>query len=129
MPSYHKPVHSQHFNGALYRKMSEDLHLTGKAQRTVHGYLRAVRQLADYCRKSPDQISETELRRYFLYLKNQRQFAYGSLRVALSGIQFFYRTTCPRDWNVLAMRGEVSTDVELDLTTRLSKNAALRCVR
>ena len=23
--------------------------------------------------------------------------------MALSGIQFFYRTTCPRDWNVLAM--------------------------
>jgi site-specific recombinase XerD len=103
MPTYSKPVHSRHFHGPLYQKMSEDLHLTGKAERTVHGYLRAVRQLADYCRKEPDKISETELRRYFLYLKNQRQAAYGTLRVALSGIQFFYRTTCPRDWNVLAM--------------------------
>lgn len=103
MPSYHKPVRSPFFNGPLYDKMADDLHLTGKAQRTVHGYLRAVRQLADYCRKSPEQISETELRRYFLYLKNDRQAAYGTMRVALSGIQFFYRTTCPRDWNVLAM--------------------------
>ena len=48
-----KPVHSRYFHGPLYQKMSEDLHLTGKAERTVHGYLRAVRQLADYCRKSP----------------------------------------------------------------------------
>lgn len=103
MPSYAKPVHSQHFNGPLYQKMSDDLHLTGKAQRTVHGYLRAVRQLADHCRKTPDRISEAELRKYFLYLKNHRQAAYGTLRVALSGIQFFYRTTCPRGWDVLSM--------------------------
>lgn len=103
MPSYHKPVHSAFFNGPLYQKMGEDLQLTGKAQRTVHGYLRSVRQLADHYQKSPDQISESELRRYFLYLKNQRQFAYGSLRVALSGIRFFYNTTCRREWDVLSM--------------------------
>jgi integrase len=80
MPSYHKPAHSKYFHGPLYDKMAEDLHLTGKAQRTVHGYLRAVRQLADHYRQAPDQISETELRRYFLYLKNQRQAAYGTLQ-------------------------------------------------
>lgn len=103
MPSYHKPALSKYFQGPLYDQMAEDLQLTGKAQRTVHGYLRAVRQLADHCRKAPDTISESDLRRYFLHLKNQRQAAYGTLRVALSGIQFFYRTTCPRDWNVLDM--------------------------
>ena len=103
MPSYDKPVRSLYFNGSLYDKMAEDLQLTGKAERTVHGYLRAVRQLADWCKKSPDQISEAELRRYFLFVKNQRQAAYGTLRVVLSGVQFFYRTTCPRDWNVLSM--------------------------
>jgi integrase/recombinase XerD len=46
--------------------MAEDLHLTGKAPRTVHGYLRSVRQLADHCRKAPDQVTEAELRRYFI---------------------------------------------------------------
>lgn len=40
--------------------MSEDLHLTGKSERTVHGYLRAIRQLADHCRKPPDQIHEAD---------------------------------------------------------------------
>jgi site-specific recombinase XerD len=103
MPTYSRPVHSPYFHGALYQQMSEDLQLTGKAERTVHGYLRAVRQLADHCRKAPDEITEAELRRYFLHLRNQRKFAYGSLRVALSGIRFFYATTCKRDWNVLAM--------------------------
>lgn len=97
------PAASNHFNGKLYQKMNDDLQLAGMAKRTVHGYLRAVRQLADYCRKRPDKISEAQLRRYFLYLKNEKEFAYGSLRVAFSGIKFFYTRTCKRNWETLAV--------------------------
>ncbi len=82
--------------------MSEDLHLAGMATRTHKGYLRAVRTLADFCRRTPDQISEDQLRKYFLHLKNDRQFASGSLRVAFSGIRFFYTRTCNRNWETLA---------------------------
>jgi len=57
------------------------------SQRTVQGYLRAVRQLADYCKGRPDQITEWQLQRSFLYLKNENRFAYGSLRVSLKVIQ------------------------------------------
>ena len=103
MANYNLPARSEYFNGALYQRMHDDLHLTGKSKRTVHGYLRSVRQLADYCKQTPDTISEDQVRRFFLHLKNERQFAYGSLRVALSGIKFFYTNTCKRDWDVLAM--------------------------
>lgn len=96
------PAASKHFCGALYQKMNEDLQLAGMSKRTVHGYLRAVRQLADYCEKTPDQITEAEFRRYFLYLKNEKEFAYGSIRVAFSGIKFFYTRTCRRHWETLA---------------------------
>jgi site-specific recombinase XerD len=82
--------------------MSEDLHLGGMAKRTHEGYLRAVRQLADFCRTSPDQISEDQVRRFFLHLKNDKAFASGSLRVAFSGIKFFYTRTCRRNWQTLA---------------------------
>jgi len=87
----------------LYQRMSDDLHLTGKAERTRQGYLRAVCKLATYCQTTPDQITEAQLRRYFLHLKNERQFAYGSLRVALSGVKFFYSVTCKRPWEVFKM--------------------------
>ena len=43
------------------------------------------------------------MRRYFLHLKNEQQLAYGSLRVALSGIKFFYTVTCKREWDILSM--------------------------
>ncbi len=72
------------------------------AQRTVHGYLRSVRQLADFCKSSPGKISETQLREWLLYLKIEKQFAYGSLRVAFGGIKFFYTRTCRRNWRTLA---------------------------
>lgn len=95
-------AHSTCFNGPLYERMSDDLHLAGVSQRTHDGYLRAVRQLADFCKTSPDQIDEDQLRRFFLHLKNERHFAYGSMRVAFSGIKFFYTRTCRRDWETLA---------------------------
>lgn len=98
----HLPADSRYFDGKLYQKMNEDLQLAGFSKRTVHGYLRAVRQLADYCQCRPNKITETQLRRYFLYLKNEKQFAYGSLRVAFSGIKFYYTRTCQRQWKTLA---------------------------
>ncbi|MCG8648604.1 MAG: site-specific integrase [Pirellulales bacterium] len=96
------PKASPFFDGKLYQRMNQDLQLAGMSKRTVHGYLRAVRQLADYCRRRPDKISEAQLRKYFLYLKNEKQFAYGSIRVAFSGIKFFYTRTCKRNWETLA---------------------------
>ena len=93
---------SKFFRGKLYARMGDDLHLGGMSQRTYEGYLRAVRQLADYCKAAPDKITEDQLRRYFLFLKNDKKFAYGSLRVAFSGIKFFYTRTCKRDWQTLA---------------------------
>ncbi len=94
-------AHSQFFGGSLYQKMSEDLHLTGKGKRTHDGYLREIRKMADHCRTSPDDITEDQMRRYFLHLKNERNFAAGSLTVTLSALKFFYRVTCPRDWITL----------------------------
>ena len=83
--------------------MSDDLHLTGKAERTRKGYIRAVRQLSDFAQKSPIDVTEQDARQFFPYLKNDLGFAYGSLRVALSGVKFFYTYTCKRDWAIFEM--------------------------
>ena len=98
----HLPAASPYFHGQLYHKMLEDLQLAGMSKRTVHGYLRAVRQLADWAQTRPNQVTESQLRKYFLYLKNEKQFAYGSIRVAFSGIKFFYTRTCRRSWKTLS---------------------------
>ena len=92
---------SKHFNAELYHKFSEDLQLAGFAKRTFDGYLREIRKLADHCQCSPEHISESQLRKYFLHLKNVKHYAEGTLRVSLSAFKFFFRVTCPRDWDTL----------------------------
>lgn len=92
---------SPFFSGKYYQAMAEDLDLCGMATRTHAGYLRAVRQLADFCQTPPEKITEAQFRDYFLALKNKKKFAYGSLRVAFSGIKFFFTKTCKRRWKSL----------------------------
>ena len=76
----------------------QDLQLAGKAERTQESYLRAVRKFAQWLNKSPDQASENDLRRYLLFIKNDQQWEGNSLKVAYSGLKFFYCHTCPREW-------------------------------
>ena len=83
---------------ALRHRMHQDLQLAGLAEGTQQAYLRAVRQLAAYFRKPPDRITEHEVREYLLYLKNERQYSPSSLKIAASGLIFFYTHTVPRDW-------------------------------
>ena len=45
------------------------------SERTQEAYVRAVRQLAQHCHKSPDLITEEELRQYFLYVKNVKNYS------------------------------------------------------
>ncbi len=88
---------------ALRQKMIEDMQLHGFADRTQDSYLRAVRQLAAHFNKPPDQISEEELRQYFLYLKNVKKASRSTITLALCGIKFFYERTLQRQWAVLAL--------------------------
>jgi len=50
----------------LRQKMIEDMQLQGLSERTQAAYVRVVRHLAEYYGRSPAQISEAELRQYFL---------------------------------------------------------------
>jgi site-specific recombinase XerD len=88
---------------ALRQKMIEDMQLHGYAERTQESYLLAVRQLAEYYHKSPDEISEEELRQYFLYLKNDKKASRSTITLALCGIKFFYERTLKREWATLAL--------------------------
>ena len=80
------------------RRMLEDLQLRGLAPRTQQCYVEAVKHLTPYYRRAPDQISEDELRRYFLFLIHEKQVAEGTFRIHLYGIRFLYERTLKRPW-------------------------------
>ena len=85
----------------LRRRMIEDMQLRGYSARTQECYVRAVRQLAEHYRASPDRLREEDLRQYFLYLANEKKVARATATIALCGIRFFFEHTLHRDWTTL----------------------------
>src|SRR4051794_39796130 len=86
---------------SLRQRMHQDLQLAGLAEGTQVVYLRAIKQLAAHFRKPPDQLTESDVRDYLLYLKNERHASSSSLKIAASAMIFFYSHTVPRDWQTL----------------------------
>ena len=87
----------------LRQRMMEDMQLRGLSKKTQEGYLRAVRQLAEFCKKPPDKIDEEELRQYFLYLSNVKKASRSTWLVTLSGIRFFSKHTIRKEWPSLKL--------------------------
>ena len=85
----------------LAQQVLHDMQLAGLSDGTHESYLRAVRKFAQWLNKSPHLASENDLRRYLLFIKNDQQWEGNSLRVAYSGLKFFYSRTCPREWPTL----------------------------
>ena len=46
----------------LWQRMNENMQLCGMAEKTQDAYVREVRRLAEHYCRSPDQVSEEELR-------------------------------------------------------------------
>ncbi|WP_149753451.1 tyrosine-type recombinase/integrase, partial [Rubripirellula obstinata] len=69
------------------------------ADRTVKAYVRAVRQLAEFLKRSPEEVCDDHIREYFLHLKNRsavRQWLPSAFHSR--GFGFFYRNTCRREF-------------------------------
>ena len=81
----------------LRMRMIEDMTLAGLAAGTQSVYIQAVRNLAAYFRRPPDQLSEAEVRAYLLALR-ERGVAHGTFKTNHGGIQFLYRRTLDRSW-------------------------------
>lgn len=82
----------------LRKRMIEAMQLRGLSPRTQESYLGAVLQLALHYGKSPDLLTEEELRQYFLFLCNDKRLAPNTTNVALNALKFFYTYTLHRPW-------------------------------
>lgn len=79
-------------------RMSEDLRLRDYSDRTQEAYLLVVRQLVEWLDREPETWTEADIRRYFLYLREEKKAAPSSINVALAGIRFFVQHTLGREW-------------------------------
>ena len=81
----------------LRLRMIEDMKSAGLTAGTQSVYIDAVRRLAGHYGRAPDRLSEDEVRRYFLGLR-ERGLALGTFKAYHGGVQFLYRHTLDREW-------------------------------
>jgi len=113
----------------LRKRMMEDLQLKGYSPATQKAYLDAVCKLAGHYGKSPADVSQEELRAYFLHLAQTERCARGTLKIAIAGIRFLFAITLQKPWPVL---GLVRAGKEKKLPvvlSRLEVRTVLGCVR
>jgi integrase/recombinase XerD len=74
--------------------------LHGYAEKTQTAYIGAVRGLARHYHRTPEDITQEEVRSYFLYLVKERGVANSTLTLHLCGIKFFFENTLKREWTI-----------------------------
>lgn len=79
----------------LYQKHLTALTLQGKADRTIDAYARAVRRVAEFADRCPDDLTPDELKAFFSGLIDSHSWS--TVKLDLNGLRFFYRHTVNRD--------------------------------
>ena len=81
----------------LRQRMTDDMVVRRMAEATQEAYLGAVRGLARFYRRSPDQITEAEVQAYLLHLIRERKRAWNTCNIVVHGLRFFYHVTLKRE--------------------------------
>ncbi len=82
-------------------RMSEDMRLHDFREKTQKSYALVVRQFLRHVEREPEEMTEDDLRGYFLYLREEKKAAPSSINVAVHGLRFFFIHTLQRDWPIL----------------------------
>ena len=92
----------------LKNRMIRDMQLAGLVEGTRREYLRAVRQLTANYMISPDQLSERQVEKYILYVRDELGVARGTFVPMLFGLKFFYVNTLSYDWPLFTKKKSAS---------------------
>ncbi len=74
----------------LRKQMLEELQLRNLSQNTITAYVGAVRRYALHFRKPPEQLGPEHVRRYLLYLLNEKKDTPNTIQVYRGALQFLY---------------------------------------
>jgi len=84
----------------LIKRFKEDLQLAGYAKRSTESYVSSVLRLQRFYNKHLEDISEEELRQYWLCCQTEFGWSAASLRISYAVIQHFFTRTLVRPWNI-----------------------------
>jgi site-specific recombinase XerD len=84
----------------LIQRFKEDLQLAGYAKRSIESYVSSVLRLQRFYNKPLEDITEEQLRQYWLCCQSEFGWSAASLRISYAGIQHFFSKTLVRTWNI-----------------------------
>ena len=80
----------------LRQRMLNELQRRNYARSTIRSYLGAVEQFAEYFHRSPELLGPAHLRRYQLYLLQEKKLEPATVEVRISALRFLYKRTLKR---------------------------------
>jgi len=84
--------------GAIKERMLEDFEVRGFSERTRETYLACVKQFVRYFMKPPNQLTLEDIRRYQLYMKEEKKYATNTFNQHVAALKFLYNVTLKRRW-------------------------------
>jgi integrase/recombinase XerD len=82
----------------LRRRYTEDLQIRNYAPGTVRMYVEHVSRLAQYFQRSPEDLTEEDVRAYLVYLVREKRYSWSHYNVTVCALRFLYRVTLDRNW-------------------------------
>ncbi len=84
----------------LRQRMIEDMQLRNLSPRTIEAYVYHVASFAKHFGRSPERLGADEVRRYQLYLVQEKKASWSSFNQAVCALRFLYKVTCPQPFAV-----------------------------
>lgn len=81
----------------LRTKLLAHMDLHGFSPHTQRNYVGAVKELAQFYNKSPDTLTDEQVRAYVRYLLQERKVTWDTSRNYVTRITYFYRHICQRE--------------------------------
>lgn len=84
----------------LRQRFTEDLQLRNYAASTIGSYVEHVSRFALHFQRSPEELTEEDVRTYLVYLVRERQYSWSHYNVTVCALRFLYRVTLNKDWSL-----------------------------
>jgi len=82
-------------------QLEVDIRLRGLSKNTLESYITHVQIFLEYCNRPVEQLNEQDIRKFLLYLLNEKKVSPATVNVYSAAIRFFFAVTLNRTLNYL----------------------------
>ncbi len=81
----------------MLNKLEVELKLRGFSQKTINSYKLHNTKFLEFIKKSPNEITEADIKSYIAYLMSEKKYKPASTNLAISSLRFLYQELLKKD--------------------------------